>query len=122
MGIKHPSVLVMGVNGHLGVLGQNSALTLILIKYLSCSSADPHWKGVLRPLRIPDLRPKSSALSSISMVEPVPLFLSKTGGLHPKCFSGTAQWSCFLLNQGQELRITLGFGHNSSKDGVRMAG
>lgn len=40
MGIKDPSVLFMGVNGCLGVPGQNSALTLILIKYLSQSSAD----------------------------------------------------------------------------------
>lgn len=40
MGIKGPSVLFMGVNGCLGVLGQNIALTLILIKYLSHSSED----------------------------------------------------------------------------------
>lgn len=40
MGIKHPPGLFMGVNGRLGVLGQNSVLTLILIKYLSHSSAE----------------------------------------------------------------------------------
>lgn len=40
MGIKNPSVLFMGVNGRLSALGQNSALTLVLIKYSSCSSAD----------------------------------------------------------------------------------
>lgn len=50
MGIKHPPGLFMGVNGRLGVLGQNSVLTLILIKYLSNSSAEysllvkEHWE------------------------------------------------------------------------------
>lgn len=38
MGIKNPLGLFMGVNGHLGVLGQNSVLTLV--KYLSHSSAE----------------------------------------------------------------------------------
>lgn len=40
MGIKDPLGLFMGVNGHLSVPGQNSVLTLILIKYLSHSSAE----------------------------------------------------------------------------------
>lgn len=38
MGIKNPLGLFTGVNGYLGVLGQNSVLTLI--KYLSHSSAE----------------------------------------------------------------------------------